>query len=399
MKRLAFAILTAVIAEFILGPAIGSSSLKARGPARRSASTSHLLPVRYLRMPGKVIGGGTAEPAIYGRTVVTAAELGDSQDASFGLYLGDIRHWRPKLLFVRRTEVAPPKLSKHWLVWAQYDRRAWQIYARNLKTDRRYTVDSSKRAGPTVRVLDPPVISLSGDTLAWSYEDCTSACNGLWPRQASALVVRHLPSGPIQTIRRTHGRCHAVRSPSIWSHLLVFQLDRYCTGGDRRRFDSDVYMTDLTTGKSRRVTSNHVSSEPVTNGKYVAWTQPPDWDRMRTDSSIMLLNLRTGTRIIASLRMTGRNHPACWPHDTRIEICASHPVITDRLVVWSIGSYSFLARDLRTGKEYGFSTPIQSHHSPWPPLSGSGQRVAWNDLQVSSNGSKRLTNVAVGQVP
>lgn len=391
--RIAAALVIVLVAAF-------AGQAEARNPARAPAVSQ--LSVRYLPLPKSVAGGYMAEPAISGTTVAVAAQLPNDYHGRFRLYLGDIRNWKPRQLLetsLPETQIGLTAMSANWLTWVQFAGLGWSIYARSLHTGRQYLVDSSQRAGPMAADLYFPIVSVSGDEVAWSYVSCVDSCNGVRPRLTSAVMVRQLPFGRLRTVRHSYGKCVA-DWPSLSGNLVVFQMEGHCWGKNRSKVGSDVYAKDLASGRIWAVTADHGSSEPVTNGSYIAWKHGRPGSTRWTDGTIMLLDRRTGKRGAVSLRGAGKNHPVCWPKDTEIETCADQPEISNSLLEWTIDNGgTILIRNLHTGGESVFIVPIHSRHSPTRPLNVSGHRLVWRDVESWSNGNTRGSDLALGVVP
>jgi hypothetical protein len=281
----------------------------------------------------------------------------------------------------------------------QYSGVTWAVYAKSLRTGRVYLLDGWRREGAMAADLYFPIISLWGGRLAWSFVVCFKHCGSAQEDLTAAVLTESLPAGRREIVRRTYGRC-AADWPSVWGSLVVYQMEGYCWGRDDSRVGSDVIAEDLAAHKTWAVTTNHGSSEPVTNGRYIAWKEAAAGATRWKDGAIMLLDRVTGKRGPVSLRTTGRNHPACWPRDTRVETCADQPEISSQVLEWTIDNGgAVLAKDLATGNEYYFSVPLGSHHLATRPLCVSGRHVVWRDIQTGANGSTRGSDVAVGTVP
>lgn len=357
------------------------------------------LPVRYLRLPRPVPSGGMAEPSINGGTIAVAAQYPGDTHARYKVYIGGLRHWAPGAL----TETGPPEpmvglvaLSASWLVWVQYNGLNWSIQARDVKNGREYRVSSSAQVGPMAADLYFPIISLSGNRVAWSYVICSGSCTVASPRLKSAVMVKTLPFGPSRTVSQASGRCLA-DWPSISGNTVVYQKEGRCWGKHGNKVGSDVYLDNLANGAGRRLTTNHGSSEPVTNGTDVAWKQGPPGATRWADGRIVLLALKSGRRQAISVKPPGRMSPRCWPKDTPVEQCADQPVIDNRIIEWTIDNgETILARNLVSGREYAFK--VARGHVVTRPLSASGRYVVWSDTTTGSSGSTG-SDIAVGSVP
>jgi hypothetical protein len=277
------------------------------------------------------------------------------------------------------------------------------VYAGDLATHRVYLLDSSRTDGNSDAFYDHPQVSITGSTAVWSYVSCIKCGT---PRQQlrSAVLAKSLPNSRIRVLARNRGRCQA-DWPNAWGNMVVFQREGPCftrVGG------SDVYLANLTTGRVRPLTTNHLASEPVTNGKLVAFKQGPGHKGSSrfSDGAIMLMNLRTRKVWPASLNlqlfMHGKYVPTCTfppqPQPHRVEYCDDQPAIGSGAVAWDMGGGIIVARDLSTGREY-LVTESSSQHSP-SPLSQeavSGHRIVWGD--TVTKGNKVSNDVATALVP
>jgi len=212
--------------------------------------------------------------------------------------MGNVSRWRPRDIF-REYQNVPPQLnlvslSAHWLVWLEYGKNGWTINARDRRTSHTHIVDSSKNKNGQSLVWGWPLLSLSGDEIAWSYPDCLAFCDSSTMAVVhSYIMVRRLPFGKPRLAVETDGRC-AANWPSLWGNVLVWEQEGVCSG----QSGSNVWMRRLWSGKPRMLTTNYGGSVPATNGRYVAYDQgKPHTDRFTEWQATVLLDLRTNVRI------------------------------------------------------------------------------------------------------
>ena len=362
-----------------------------------AACSSHPLLLQFhVRWLAGANSGQAWDPALNGSQVVFE---GNGSDGHLTLYIGDLRHWHPQpyadlRLYSLRVPVA---MSSHWLVWdddypAAGGHTAWAITALSRVTGRRTAIDGSYREGP---YPDRPlftVISLHGDELAWSYFVCRARCLRSGTGWASYVAWMELPAGRRHVVASTPSPC-ASMWPSIWGNVLAWHQEGSCKGVQ----GSDVMIRDLRTGRTRQLTRNHISNTPVTNGRYVAWSQGGS----RFDQGpVILLDLRTGKRIVASMvcAVNTPDTPQAAGATEKPSRCvqkvdgeADSPVISSSVVEWGSSAIGQIyARDLHTGREY-LVPQVPSDHSeadysaipanlpvPW------GHRTVWSGT-VSSD--------------
>ena len=378
-----------VVAGVLIAIALVLSSLLT--PVANSVRQTHvhpgkhpyLLGTTYLRVPT----GKYTEPSVYiqGSRVVFTGLTWTSQ-----VYMADLHHWKPRWLFQASTQLPDIGLwglSAGWVAWIQYQSSSlWAIYARNLKSGRRYEIDSSAQEGPAPADFDFPYGSLSGNTLVWSVVNCPGSCAK--PQQiTSSIMVRHLSLGGTHRVASRRGLCQ-VDWPSIWGRVVVYETEGTCPGWGRS--GSDVWLMHLADGRSTQVTRNHGSSEPVTNGRYMAWKQGPPGATRFGPGKIVLLDLKTGKRSAVSLGLRGTYLTDCWDGWHEIEQCEDQPVITSRILEWSGLEVGPILRDLKSGKEYVTNSTL-----PKRAIDAWGNRVMWVNRRSDNNNTNELATTAV----
>jgi hypothetical protein len=268
------------------------------GHTQSGPSPGNGIHVRTLALPGST---DVADVAGYGSSIVMTG-----RHARDNLYRGSLSGpWRPHRIYAAASGVYPSQLqiSARWIAWQNTTHAGgpWAILAMSLNSSRIFTVDSSSKEGLPPTEVAFPIISMYGDTLAWSYSRCASRCKSQKPVIASSIATESLPHGRRHIITSTFGRCGSLW-PSIWSRTVVWFQEGVCHGQE----GNDVVMYDGTTGRTRQLTHDHQSSVAATNGRYVAWKFPGT--RFTINNSIMLLDLKTGRRRLASL-VLGRWRP------------------------------------------------------------------------------------------
>ena len=123
----------------LLAPTLASDEHSLRDP-------TYALHVQYLPLPtSNWVESGVFVHA----SLVAFAGMAFKNNGRDQVYIGNLRNWKPRWLFQsskRLPELGLSGLSARWLVWVQYDRASdWAIYARNLVSGRRYTIDTSAR--------------------------------------------------------------------------------------------------------------------------------------------------------------------------------------------------------------------------------------------------------------
>lgn len=365
----------------------GPGDLGAAGSPRASAKL-HTTMFRVLVPIG-------ALTALYGHTVAWGGT--EQVPHPSRLYLADTRKFRPVPLTTsaRGGQFNFIQLSAHWIVWIEYGEAnfSWLLQAQNRQTGRRYLVDSSAREGYPPHPMAYPTLSLSGDTLAWTHVACGGKrCLTHW---TSSVSVRTLPTGADQIVSSVQYPCYQTL-PWLSQAVVVWDDEGTCNGHD----GTDVMMFERRANRVRAVTTNHVSSEATTNGRYVAWKQvkPSQQHQSRlTNGDIVLLDLRSGTRRIVS------NRRMCHDPQTGVGSCATSPHLTDNILAWeALNGDTIEALDLATGRHYAVAQATYSKlYGTGPGLLGFGwsKRLVWQPYKLNHRTSKEINYIATGDVP
>ena len=151
-----------------------------------------------------------------------------------------------------------------------------------------------------------------------------------------------------------------------------------------------MWLTNLATDKSMRITTNHGSSEPVTNGRYVAWKQgPPGMTRFGV-AEIALVDLKTGKRSPVSLGLRGTYLTNCGDGWHKIQQCEDQPVITSDILEWSGSEVGPILRDLKSGKEFVTNSSIPKRaQDAW------GKRVMWVSIALDRSMTNKVATTIV----
>lgn len=312
-------------------------------PLRDTAQLKHI--------PMAVAYNGT--PALYAGVVAWPATAGDlSHPRPWNLYEATLRHFRPRIVATAPVPytMVLTQLSAKWVAWENQDQRGdWQVWAMERASGRRILIDSSQRDnGRPPHPWMLPLLSLHGDALAWSRVTCGNPCVAGIGRETwiSSIHLKQLPGGADRTVVASKSMCNQYW-PSLGSRVLVWHQEGTCDGVT----GTDVMILDRHTGRVRSLTHDHRSSEPSTNGAFVAWKEAPN---RFSNGSIALLNLRTGERTVISTpnpnSMTG-----CPPAGKgyRWTVCDATPHVLQGSVVWlAAGAGTVMAFDLKTGTRY-----------------------------------------------
>lgn len=390
-----------IIAALIVVATLSVGGWNSAGPARGTRILQATkVDVRYLSVPTY---WETRAPAVNDATVAFAGQP-HQVATNMPIYLRNVRRWRPSHLLNSRPEayVYTMALSARWLAWVGItDEKMgfngqWEVYAVNLATERKYTIDSWRRRGLTAASSDPPSVSLSGNTVAWSYVDCAANCGRYSRRLRSDILVKALPYGRQRILRWVISACEeSVASPSIAGHIVVWRQGGLCGS----QIGSGIVLDNLATGNQRYLTHNRSAFDPVTNGRYVAWEQWPAGATRSDYGAIILLNLRTGRTTVASRRPPWRKGLGyCAKRVGAPEWCADGPVISDAALAWETSSSAVEARDLRTGREYVVAV-ASKYHSPETLGQPSGHTVAWADCHVPNVNAQCHYDLGLAEVP
>lgn len=320
--------------------------------------------------------------AMYGNTLMWAALTGDvNHPAPERLYTSDIRRFHPRLVAVSKpgNYLIDAHMSLHWLVWIEQTAAGnWLLWAQNRRSNARNLIDSSAHVGLPPHPLLFPMISLDGDYLAWSVTTCTLSCNERPGHEnwSATIVLQHLPSGLPRSVASVQGPC-SVSWPSLSSRFLAWHQEGKCDG----HYGSDVVMLDRRGNSIHVLSRDHHSSEPTTNGRFIAWKNASD--RLH-DGTITLVDLQSGSRISA-----GGGTERCV---VGRGVCAAEPVM----------SGSIVARDLKSGRrfvlvdEHARSTDGLKNGHIGP---GSGKYAIWQGLRVTQDGLGRKSCIGLAEVP
>jgi hypothetical protein len=287
------------------------------------------------------------------------------------------------------------QLSAHWLTWMEYSptRLTWSIQARNRRTGRTYTVDSSQRGGAPSTPLELPLPSLSGDSIAWPRIVCARRqCGDAW---ASVIDLMRLPHGRRETVRTTRFPCLQTL-PWLSDRILVWDQEGTCQG----QVGSDVEMLRRGTGRVTGVTSNHASSFPTTNGWDIAWKQARPSERSSSrmvNGAIMILNLPNRRPSMVS---TPRS---CHDPQTGWSSCSTTPKMSRGALAWLGENGSTVeALDLKTDHHFILSRYHQSKRLiSAPALVGWGwnRSVIWEQDKQNPNTAQGTQYIAIADLP
>lgn len=214
-------------------------------------------------------------------------------------------------------------MSRNWVVWASGQNPGGVIWALNRRTRRRYLVatqsffpDHTPCSGLT---CTPPALSVSldGNTVVWNHFKLGAQPDWI----ASAIRYRVLPNGPVKTAYTANSHCEMQTQPQLlggrvvwirakWSVDLNFSPLRQC-GGD---LQTDVMTLRLGQPRARQITSDHMASQPGTNGNWLTWQT---WQASGRCAcySLQMFNMRTKKYIQLSNDVTDSimtSHLAVW---------------------------------------------------------------------------------------
>jgi hypothetical protein len=377
----------------LLGPCfavIGLVALSAAGPAPSAPGPQQPgrsgVHVRFLPNPQ---GAGVKLDGVarYGNKVAFGTTL-RSDPNQFAIYLGSVLgSWRPREVHRSSpgSQSSGVRLSSRWLVWLDdtFTAGSWTLVAQDLRTGRRYAVDSSRRDGPPASPSDFPVASLDGSTVAWNYTGCLKDCKTPHPTLRSYIAIRTLPNGRIRDLASVAEPC-----AYLWPWLSARYAVWFEEGRAAPCKGDNVVLYDRRARKQRMLTTDGQGSEPSTNGEYVAWKQ----GGTRFDNGeIDLLNLRTGRTSVVS-KVLGRWYPGCviGPHNSNDKCSGGNgPILTSGFAVWpSYGDWgafgsTIVALNLRAGTE----RPITANSQYWDgdlPGPSDGGQIVWQEIHVSN---------------
>lgn len=387
-RRVLFGAVLAVMATM----SAGMPSALIAAPARAAHQ------VQYLALQDPYMGA----PAVYGNTVAWSGTAGDlNHPRPSRLYIAQVGHFHPHVVAVSTAQdsMIQTHLSARWIAWEdQGQGGSWAIWAVHRRNGHRLLVDSSKWSGPAPHPWMYPLLSLSGDMLAWSRVHCAKTCIQGIGRESwtSSIQLRYLSTGASRTIGQSTAPCLQYW-PSLAPNVLVWHEEGVCAGVA----GSDVLLFDRSTHKIRHLTADHRASEPTTNGQYVAWKDAPG----RFDGgTIILLNLRTGQRAVASGKPSKKT--GCQSQTTGRQwiTCDVTPTMTSTALVWLAGNgATVMAYDLSTGRRRILQTTVPGKVIPGLlGASAPGTRAAvWEagGLSPTQRSLHKRSYIAIVQAP
>jgi hypothetical protein len=297
------------------------------------------------------------------------------------MYMGVVSRWRPRQLkgHIAAGEENFVSVSSDWMAWTEGGSVAsyWRVYVRSRETGRIRVIDGSNLEGPNPVLSAFPMLSLSGDRVAWSYVVCHGSCARTGRGWTTRISIENLRTGRSRVVASTSQACLAADWVSLWGNTLAFQEEGTCP----TRRGSDIYAADLGSGRVRRLTRDGQSSDPATNGRYVAFK----YGGNRFNNGVIeLLDLRTG-RVRPISLVAGRWASNCFAdRGHRIDKCTdgNGPVISSDIVAWQTAgdmlgrADSLMARDLRTGRQYVLAPGLGSL-VPWRLGEPWGHQAVW----------------------
>ena len=374
-----------VLALFMAGAFPTAAGTHAVHAARPAPTIRRFVP------PANVDG----PPAVAGNTVAWVTRPGlchpkaapSTCNLASYVHLADIRSFHPRTLvrFSNRVSSVIALLSQYHLVWTstRYPLGGWWVWSRDLRTGRKTLIDSSQAEGGPAAA--PPSLSLQGDTLAWTRNDCFPGC--VLAGRSSVTIV-NLDSGSRRTIAIHHDRCWILSPPVLAAHTLIWTreplFDQAGCRGDTR---VQVMRLTRTNGAIRQITlqppRGKVAFDITGNDRYLAWTQ----ESLHTDrdSRVMLMDMHGG-RVIPVTAIGG-----------------NRPSMNGPLLVW-YGKYSSTigALDLHAWRYYVLDrNQDQGGVSTSPAFLGppSSKRVAWDEFRVRDTGGPSTSFLAIADLP
>lgn len=387
-----------IVCRILLGAVVAMMGTMSAGgvPALIAAPGRTTPRVQYLALPDPDMGA----PAVYGNTVAWSGTAGNLyHPRPSRIYISQVSPFRPHVVALSTPQdaIIHTQLSARWIAWEDQGQGGdWAIWAVDRRNGHRLLVDSSRQSGRAPHPWMYPAMALSGETLAWSRVYCVKTCSQGTGRESwtSSIQLRYLSTGATQTIGQSPAPCLQYW-PSLASDMLVWHQEGKCAGVD----GSDVLLFDRSTHKIRRLTTNHRASEPATNGRYVAWK---DATSRFDGGQIILLNLRTGKRAVASAKPS--NKTGCQSQTTGDQwlACDVTPTMTSSALVWLAGNGStVIAYDLSTGYRHILETTVPGEIIPGL-LGVSGTEAAvWeaSRLTPTQGGLHRQSYIAMVQAP
>ncbi len=282
-QRLMTVMLGALFIPLLLGASISNLSLVGRTAAPWEGHTAQFVTAVHLPLPPQTVHG----LAVLGDTVAWSSE---SSGPFYTLFSASLRTRQARV--VARGTAAEPTigdtlLSPHWLVWLELEplHLAWRIIALDRRTQQRVTVDGSarERGLPDSRYL-APMLSLDGDTLVYSFSTTQQG------QPHTAIYAQTLPHGPRRLLAESVISTCVLRWPTVSGQTAAWEQVGGCSGGGA---GSDIVVADLSRGRPYLLTTDHQSSQPVTNGQLVAYKGQASQERA---GSIIVVDRRTNQR-------------------------------------------------------------------------------------------------------
>ncbi len=346
-----------------------------------------------------------SETQVYGDTVAWVEQ--GSLDQRNRLYLAHPGHFQPRL--VARSApcdaLTDVHLSNRWLVWSESGGRSSRIlWAFDRWTGKRSVIDRQPLLNGVnffvQGAASAPSLALDGDVAVWSRLFAGPSSEA----PVTTLFMRTLPNGPVQTVLRNTDRCSFVTAPRLSGALLVWERGRWLhdavspgVGHVRSCYNkvnktdepslTDVVVENLHTRLPRLLTPADGGSDPLTNGRYVAWRQCRA--TCHHGDQLLLYDTLSGRRTIVA------------PNGF------SSATLNGDVLVWSIWNRtesSIHALDLVTGRQSLLAREIDPNHfisgrtQVREVVEASGLRAAWIQ-NVRVQGRSRVTYVALANLP
>lgn len=384
-------VLTAVAAAVV---AMGVGAM----PIPIAASTHVVASLQYHRVQDPY----ASVPALYRNTVAWSGTAGNLRHPHpVHLYLAHLPTLRPEIVVTVpfRLTIIQTQLSAHWIAWEDQGQAGdWSIWAQNRQTGRRLQIDSSQVSGHVPHPWMFPLLSLSGETLAWSRVLCLQDCvtGNDEEHWTSSIQLLNLSTGAQQTVTQSPAPCLQYW-PSLWSSILVWHQEGICSGVS----GTDVFLFDRSTQRIRQLTTNHRGALAATNGRYVAWKDAPN--RFQSGKTV-LLNLATGKRTIVDgkpNRKIGCPDPKTGMHWVT---CDALTRMTASAVVWmAAGGGTIMSYNLATQRRHVWETSPEMGPGRTPGLLGvSGTNAAiWSAVRVinTKHGNIRRSWIVIAPSP
>ncbi len=366
------------------------------------AAPAPAIPIHLQRLgPGPFL----SETHVYGDTVAWVEQ--GSLDQRNRLYLAHLRHFQPRLvaLGVPCDGLTEVHLSNRWLVWSASGGRSSRIlWAFDRWTGKRSVIDRQPDLNGinffVQGAASAPALSLDGSVAVWSRLFAGPSSDA----PITTPLMRTLPNGPVQTVVRNTDRCSFVTAPHLSGALLVWERGRWlhdalffgaghirsCGSHDHVTMESpltDVVVENLHTRVPRLLTPADGGSDPLTNGRYVAWRQCRA--TCHHGDQLVLYDTLSGRRTIVA------------PNGF------STATLNGDVLVWSIWNRtesSIHALDLVTRRQSLLTREIAPNHfisgrtQVREVVEASGLRAAWIQ-NVRVQGRSRVAYVALANLP